>query len=47
MEALRRSGAVYGEEYRAVDGLRIAAVVKTDPALASHLADALKVSGDG
>ncbi len=39
MEALRRSGAV--------DGLRIAAVVKTDPALASHLADALKVSGDG
>ena len=42
MEAPRRPGAVYGEEYRPAAAQRIAAAVRTDPSLASRLADELK-----
>lgn len=44
MEAPRRPGAVYGEEYRPDAAQRIAAVVRTDPAAAARLADALKLT---
>lgn len=42
MEAPRRPGSVYGEEYRPEPAQRIAAAVRTDPQLASRLADELK-----
>ena len=43
MEAPRRPGSVYGEEYRPADAARIAAAAASDPAMASRLADELKV----
>ena len=42
MEAPRRPGSVYGEEYRAEAAQRIAAAVRQDPAAAAELADRLK-----
>lgn len=42
MEAPRRPGAVYGEEYTAADAMRIAEAVRKDPAEAARLADQLK-----
>jgi len=45
MEAPRRAGSVYGEEYRPETARRIAAAVRDDPALASRLADDLKAAG--
>lgn len=42
MEAPRRPGSVYGEEYRPEAARRIAAAVRDDPTLASRLADELK-----
>ncbi len=45
MEAPRRPGSVYGEEYRPEAASRIAAAVGTDPAEASRRADELKVAG--
>lgn len=44
MEAPRRVGAVYGEEYRPAAARRIAEAVRTDPALAARLADELKAA---
>jgi len=43
MEAPRRDGAVYGEEYRPDGARRIAEAVKTDPAEASRLAREYRV----
>jgi 8-hydroxy-5-deazaflavin:NADPH oxidoreductase len=43
MEAPRRDGAVYGEEYRGADARRIAAAVREDPAEARRLAMALRI----
>lgn len=43
MEAPRRTGSVYGEEYRPADAARIAAAIQVDQALAARLADELKV----
>jgi predicted dinucleotide-binding enzyme len=45
MEAPRRDGAVYGEEYRPADARKIAALVRDDPERASSLAGALRVGG--
>jgi predicted dinucleotide-binding enzyme len=45
MEAPRRSGAVYGEEYRPEAARRIAAGAATDLAQAARLADELKEAG--
>lgn len=42
LEAPRRSGAVYGEEYRPEAARRIAAMAARDLAGAAHLADALR-----
>jgi hypothetical protein len=42
MEAPRRPGSVYGEEYRPEPAHRIAAAIRTDPAAAAELADRLK-----
>jgi predicted dinucleotide-binding enzyme len=42
MEAPRRPGAVYGEEYDPASARRIAAAAQSDLAEAAHLADALK-----
>jgi predicted dinucleotide-binding enzyme len=43
MEAPRRDGAVYGEEYSGEDGLRIAAALSRDPREAARLARELRV----
>jgi predicted dinucleotide-binding enzyme len=43
MEAPRRDGAVYGEEYSGEDGLRIAAALGSDPHEAARLARELRV----
>jgi predicted dinucleotide-binding enzyme len=43
MEAPRRDGAVYGEEYSGEDGLRIAAALGRDPHEAARLARELRV----
>ena len=43
MEAPRRPGAVYGEEYRASEARLIAEAVKTEPERARELAQELKV----
>ncbi len=43
MEAPRRDGAVYGEEYRPADARRIAAAIKDDPRRAAELASRHKV----
>ena len=43
MEAPRRPGAVYGEEYRASEARLIAEAVKTGPERARKLAQELKV----
>lgn len=45
MEAPRRPGAVYGEEYRPAAASRIAAAARSNRALAARLADELKVPG--
>jgi predicted dinucleotide-binding enzyme len=45
IEAPRRDGAVYGEEYRPDDARRIAALVRDDPQQASELARTLRVPG--
>jgi predicted dinucleotide-binding enzyme len=45
IEAPRRDGAVYGEEYRPDDARRIAAAVRDDPEGASELARTLRVPG--
>jgi predicted dinucleotide-binding enzyme len=45
MEAPRRDGAVYGEEYSGADGQRIAAALRDDPDEAARLALELRVSG--
>jgi predicted dinucleotide-binding enzyme len=45
MEAPRRPGSVYGEEYRPEAARRIAAMVREDPAAAAGLADSLKETG--
>ena len=45
MEAPRRPGAVYGEEYRPDAARRIAAALRHDPQAAAELADRLKVPG--
>jgi 8-hydroxy-5-deazaflavin:NADPH oxidoreductase len=42
MEAPRRPGAVYGEEYTAADAMRIVEAIRNDPAEAARLADRLK-----
>ena len=47
MEAPRRDGAVYGEEYRPADGRRIAAVIRDDPRGAAELARRHKVDRPG
>jgi 8-hydroxy-5-deazaflavin:NADPH oxidoreductase len=44
MEAPRRDGAVYGEEYSGQDGLRIAAALASDPHEAARLARELRVA---
>jgi predicted dinucleotide-binding enzyme len=44
MEAPRRDGAVYGEEYRPDDALQIATAAATDPDLAARLAVERKVT---
>jgi predicted dinucleotide-binding enzyme len=44
MEAPRRDGAVYGEEYSGEDGQRIAAALREDPDEAARLALALRVA---
>ena len=46
MEAPRRPGSVYGEEYRPDAARRIAAALRDDPQAAAELADRLKVQGD-
>ena len=43
IEPPRRSGGLYGEEYRAADGRRIAEAIWSDPEEATRLADELKV----
>lgn len=43
MEAPRRDGAVYGEEYSGVDGQRIADALREDPEQAARLAEQLRV----
>lgn len=43
MEAPRRDGAVYGEEYRPADARRIAAAIRDDPQRAAELASRHKV----
>lgn len=45
LEAPRRPGAVYGEEYDPQAARRIAAAAADDLAKAAQLADALKVPG--
>jgi 8-hydroxy-5-deazaflavin:NADPH oxidoreductase len=45
MEAPRRDGAVYGEEYSGEDGHRIAAALPDDPDEAARLALELRVAG--
>jgi 8-hydroxy-5-deazaflavin:NADPH oxidoreductase len=45
IEAPRRDGAVYGEEYRPEDARRIAEALQTDPQRASALASELRVAG--
>jgi hypothetical protein len=45
MEAPRRDGAVYGEEYSGEDGRRIADAVRRDPDEAARLAVTLRVAG--
>jgi predicted dinucleotide-binding enzyme len=45
MEAPRRDGSVYGEEYSGEDGRRIAAALRDDPDEAARLALELRVSG--
>jgi predicted dinucleotide-binding enzyme len=45
LEAPRRPGAVYGEEYSPDEGRRIAAAAATDVAEASRLAEELKEAG--
>jgi predicted dinucleotide-binding enzyme len=45
MEAPRRDGAVYGEEYSGEDGHRIAAALRDDPDEAARLALELRASG--
>jgi 8-hydroxy-5-deazaflavin:NADPH oxidoreductase len=44
MEAPRRDGAVYGEEYSGEDGRRIAAALPDDPDEAARLALELRVA---
>ena len=44
MEAPRRDGAVYGEEYSGADGQRIADAVREDRELAAKLAAELRVT---
>jgi 8-hydroxy-5-deazaflavin:NADPH oxidoreductase len=44
MEAPRRDGAVYGEEYSGADGQRIAAALAEDPQQAARLALELRVT---
>jgi hypothetical protein len=44
MEAPRRDGAVYGEEYSGEDGRRIAAALRDDPDEAARLALELRVT---
>jgi 8-hydroxy-5-deazaflavin:NADPH oxidoreductase len=46
MEAPRRPGSVYGEEYRPQAARQIAAAVRDDPAAAAGLADRLKEPAD-
>jgi hypothetical protein len=43
LEAPRRDGAVYGEEYRPDDARLIAAAVRSDPSEAARLARDLRV----
>jgi predicted dinucleotide-binding enzyme len=45
MEAPRRPGAVYGEEYRPEAARQIAAAVREDPRAAGELAERLKIAG--
>ena len=45
MEAPRRDGAVYGEEYSGADGRRIAEAVRADPDQAAALAVELRATG--
>jgi predicted dinucleotide-binding enzyme len=45
MEAPRRDGAVYGEEYSGADGRRIAEALRADPDRAAALAVELRVTG--
>jgi predicted dinucleotide-binding enzyme len=45
MEAPRRDGAVYGEEYSGADGQRIADALRDDPEQAARLAAELRVAG--
>jgi 8-hydroxy-5-deazaflavin:NADPH oxidoreductase len=45
MEAPRRDGAVYGEEYSGADGQRIADALREDPERAAELAAELPVAG--
>jgi predicted dinucleotide-binding enzyme len=45
MEAPRRDGSVYGEEYSGEDGQRIAAALRDDPDEAARLALELRVPG--
>ena len=44
MEAPRRDGAVYGEEYSGGDGQRIAGALREDPEHAAKLAAELRVT---
>jgi predicted dinucleotide-binding enzyme len=44
MEAPRRDGAVYGEEYSGADGQRIADALREDPEQAAKLAAELRVA---
>lgn len=44
MDAPRRAGAVYGEEYRPAAAQQIAVTVRTDPVAVARLADELKVA---
>ena len=44
MEAPRRPGAVYGEEYRLAEATEIAEAVRDDPARAAQLAEQYKIA---
>jgi hypothetical protein len=44
MEAPRRDGAVYGEEYSGANGQRIADALRADPDQAARLALELRVT---